>query len=81
MWPNYYVIEALRTASSRQAEAERAARALREPGDPAGTPNRVRRAGAHVALVVGRQSLRLARALDECVADGSGTPSGASPLG
>ena len=81
MWPSYYVIEALRTASDRQAEAERAVRALREPGDPAGTPNRLRRGGAQLAMLVGRQSLRLARALDECVADGSGTPSGASPLG
>jgi hypothetical protein len=81
MLPSYYMIEAMRIAAERQAEADRLARRPRRPLDAEGAPNRLRRAGARVALGVGRQSLRLARALDECAADGSATRSGASPLG
>jgi hypothetical protein len=82
MWPNYYVIEARRLASERQAEAQRAHQAVlaRQDADP-GSPNVLRRSGARIALAVGRQSLRIARVLDECVADGTGATSSATPLG
>jgi hypothetical protein len=82
MWPNYYVIEALRIATERQAEADRASRAvLARQGSEQGAPNLLRRTGARAALAVGRGSIRIARILDECVADGAAATTGASPLG
>ncbi|MFI5199000.1 MAG: hypothetical protein ACHQXL_01340 [Candidatus Limnocylindrales bacterium] len=81
MLPGYYVIEALRIANERQAEADRASQAhlARQGRDQA--PNLLRRTGARAALAVGRQSIRIARVLDECVADGAAATAGPSPLG
>ncbi len=81
MLPSYYMIEAMRIAAERQAEADRPRPEAASAARCGGHANRLRRAGARVALGVGRQSLRLARALDECAADGPATRSGASPLG
>ena len=82
MWPNYYVIEARRLASERQAEARRTHQAvLARQNEEPGSPNVLRRTGARIALAVGHQSLRIARLLDECVADGTAATSGAGQLG
>ncbi|HEY7826811.1 MAG TPA: hypothetical protein VIB99_01180 [Candidatus Limnocylindrales bacterium] len=82
MLPGYYVIEALRIANERQAEADRASQArLARQGRDKDAPNLLRRAGARAALAIGRQSLRIAQVLDECVADGAAATTGPSPLG
>ncbi len=80
MWPNYYYLEARRLAAERSREAEaaalaRAATLYRSSHEPAASSGRLRRSAARVAVAVGRQSLRLARALDGCVADAGGAPS------
>lgn len=85
MWPNYYLFEARRVANQRTANTEleqliEEARLYRL-AHPNTEPNGLRRAGARLALAASRASLRLARTLDECVADGAGTPSGATPVG
>jgi hypothetical protein len=85
MWPNYYLLEARRLANERTANTEleqliHEARLYRL-AHPNTEPNAARRAGARLALAASRASLRLARTLDECIADGAGAPTGATPLG
>ncbi len=85
MFPTFFLVEAHRLAVERELDADRAelAReaALFRLAHQSTEPNMLRRAGARVALAASRASLRLAQALDECVAEGGGAPSGASPLG
>ncbi len=85
MWPNYYLIEALRLAAERTDDVEheallRAAVEYRR-AHPSTEPNPLRRAGARIALAASRASLRLARTLDECAAEGAAASQGAAPLG
>jgi hypothetical protein len=92
MWPNYYYLEARRLAAERTVDAELAElarlaalyRDARRAGveDPSLGSGALRRAGARLALTVGRAALRLAGLLDERVAgDAAGMHSGATPLG
>jgi hypothetical protein len=85
MWPSYYLLEARRLANERTVDAELAV-LIKEAAEyrrahPNTEPNILRRAGARLALAVSRATLRLARTLDECVAEGAGAPLGAAPLG
>jgi len=85
MWPNYYLLEAHRLANERTADAELAV-LIQEATEyrlahPNTEPNGLRRVGARLALAASRATLRLARTLDECVAEGAGAPNGAAPLG
>jgi len=85
MWPNYYLLEARRLANERTVEGEHAA-LIREAAEyrrahPNTEPNMLRRAAARLALAASRVTLRLARTLDECVAESNGAPNGAAPLG
>ena len=86
MWPNHYLIEALRLANERILDADRAALAreakLYREAHRSDEHSAPRRAAARLALAAGRASVRLARVLDECaVGDGPSVRSGASPLG
>ena len=85
MLPTFYLVEARRLAVERELDADRAelAReaALFRLTHEGGEANVLRRTGARAALAASRASLRLAQALDECVAEGGGARSGASPLG
>lgn len=85
MWPTYSLLEARRLANDRTidielAELAREALAYRQ-AHPNTEPNALRRTGARVALAASRASLWVARALDECAAEGAGIHSGATPLG
>ncbi len=85
MWPSYHLIEARRLAADRVREAEQA-RLARQANryrldQQAGEPNALRRSAARLALAASQVSLRLARTLDECVADRAATSNGTTPLG
>jgi hypothetical protein len=84
MWPNYWYLEARRLVAERAREADQAALArlavcYRDaqrvvPDERSRGSSSLRRAGARLALTVGRTALRLARALDQRVAaDGPGS--------
>ncbi|MGH2512734.1 MAG: hypothetical protein ACRDGQ_08620 [Candidatus Limnocylindrales bacterium] len=79
MWPNYYLIEAIRLGNERQAEANRAA--LAHAGGRGQGASRVRRAAARVALGVSGQLLGLAGRLDACVLDRAEGRPASRPLG
>lgn len=85
MFPTFFLVEARRLAVERELDADRAelAReaALFRLAHESGEPNVLRRSGARLALAASRASLRLAETLDECVAEGGGARSGASPVG
>jgi len=85
MWPTYHLVEARRLAAERVHESDQA-RLAREANryrsnHPTREPNALRRAAARTALAASSLSLRLARVLDECVADGGATSNGATRLG
>jgi hypothetical protein len=85
MWPNYYLLEARRLANERTIDAELAV-LIHEAAEyrrahPSTEPNVPRRVGARLALAASRATLRLARTLDECVAEANGASNGAAPLG
>jgi hypothetical protein len=84
MWPNYYLLEARRLANERTNNAKLAV-LIQEAAEyrrdhPNTEPNVLRRTGARLALTASRATLRLARTLDECVAEGTGAPTGVAPL-
>jgi len=85
MLPAYHLLEARRVAAERARESDqvRLARLAnrRRLNLQGGGPNALRRGAARVAVAASRVSLRLARTLDECVADGDGASNGVSPLG
>ena len=85
MWPTYQLLEARRLAAERVRESEQirlAREANRYRHDhQAGEPSALRRSAARLALAASQVSLRLARTLDECVADGAATSNGATPVG
>lgn len=85
MWPAYHLLEARRVAAERARESEQA-RLAREANryrldHQDAEANVVRRGAARVALAASQVALRLARMLDECVAEGAATSNSASPLG
>jgi hypothetical protein len=85
MWPAYHLVEARRLAADRVRESEQA-RLAREANryrlsHQDAEPNALRRSAARIALAASHVSLRVARTLDKCVADGVPTSNGATPLG
>jgi len=85
MWPVYNLLEARRIAAERVRESDQARLArdanLYRLNHRDGEANALRRGAARIALAASQVSLRVARLLDECVADGAGTSNGVSPLG
>jgi len=85
MWPNYYLLEARRLANERSHDGELAT-LIQEAAEyrrahPNTEPNVLRRAAARLALAASRATLRLARTLDECIAESGAAPNNAAPLG
>lgn len=85
MLPYHFYLEARRLASERTIDAELAV-LVREAelyrlAHPNTEPNALRRVAARLALATSRASLRLARTLDECVADGAGASTSATQVG
>jgi hypothetical protein len=85
MLPAYHLLEARRVAAERARESDQArlahaANRYRRTHQDS-EPNALRRGAARVALAASQASLRLARTLDECVAESAGTSNGVSPLG
>jgi hypothetical protein len=68
MWPTYYLYESMRLASQRDS-AKREHGRIPDQLPAEARPNALRRSVARLALAVSRQSLRLARTLDECSTD------------
>ena len=85
MLPAYHLIEARRLAAERVREFEQARLAHQANhyrlDHGSHEPNALRRVAARAALAAGNASLRIARTLDECVADGAATSNGATRLG
>ena len=86
MWPNFYYLEARRLAGERTIDVELAelAReaALYRETNRTGEVRTVRRVAARLVLAVGNGSVRLARALDDCVvSEAQGGPVESAQLG
>ena len=86
MWPNYYLLEARRLAAERTLDAELAEMAreaaLYREAHRTTERRTVRRVAAQLALAVSHGSVRLARALDDCVvSEGQGGSFESTQLG